>query len=92
MLDKTEEIHRQMLVGGEWVDSASGETIAVENPGNRTVLGYVPRGDVEDVERAVRAAESAFASWSRTEAPAFPPAQSSSSRTDWRRWRTSPTV
>jgi betaine-aldehyde dehydrogenase len=64
MLDKSAEIHGQMLVGGEWVDSANGETIAVENPGDRTTLGYVPRGDAEDVERAVRAAASAFESWS----------------------------
>lgn len=65
MLDKTDEIHGHMLVGGEWVDSSSGETIAVENPGNRTVLGYVPRGDARDVERAVSAAASAFESWSK---------------------------
>ncbi len=65
MLNKTAEIHRQMLVGGEWVDSANGETIAVENPGNRTTLGHVPRGDARDVERAVRAAASAFESWSK---------------------------
>jgi acyl-CoA reductase-like NAD-dependent aldehyde dehydrogenase len=65
MLDKTTEIHRQMLVGGEWVDSINGETIAVENPGDRTTLGHVPRGDAQDVERAVSAAASAFKSWSR---------------------------
>jgi len=65
MLDKAAEIHRQMLVGGEWVDSINGETIAVENPGNRTTLGYVPRGDAEDVDRAVRAAAAAFESWSK---------------------------
>jgi len=65
MLNKTTEIHRQMLIGGEWVDSANGETIAVENPGNRTTLGHVPRGDGEDVERAVAAAASAFKSWSK---------------------------
>ncbi len=65
MLDKAPEIHRQMLVGGEWVDSANGETISVENPGDRTTLGYVPRGDAEDVDRAVRAAASAFGSWSK---------------------------
>ena len=65
MLDKTDEIHKQMLIGGEWVDSASGETIAVENPGDRTILGHVPRGDAEDVERAVRAAAHEFESWSR---------------------------
>ncbi len=65
MLEKAAEIHRQMLVGGDWVDSASGETIMVENPGNRTTLGHVPRGDAEDVDRAVRAAASAFDSWSK---------------------------
>ena len=65
MLDKTTEIHRQMLIGGEWVDSANGETIAVENPGNRTILGHVPRGDGEDVERAVAVAATAFKSWSK---------------------------
>ena len=65
MLNKTTEIHRQMLIGGEWVDSANGETIAVESPGNRTTLGHVPRGDGEDVERAVAAAASAFKSWSK---------------------------
>ncbi|MEJ2240063.1 MAG: aldehyde dehydrogenase family protein [Gemmatimonadales bacterium] len=65
MLDETAEIHNQMLIGGDWVDSASGETIGVENPGRRTILGHVPRGGAEDVERAVRAASSAFPSWSR---------------------------
>jgi betaine-aldehyde dehydrogenase len=65
MLDETAEIHSQMLIGGDWVDSASGETIAVENPGRRTVLGDVPRGDAEDVARAVGAASSAFPSWSK---------------------------
>ena len=65
MLDETKEIHGQMLIGGDWVDSASGGTIAVENPGRRTVIGQVPRGDVADVERAVAAASTAFPSWSR---------------------------
>jgi len=65
MLDKATEIYTQMLVAGEWVDSVNGETIAVENPGDRTTLGHVPRGDAKDVERAVNAAASAFESWSR---------------------------
>lgn len=65
MLDETVEIHSQMLIAGSWVDSDSGETIVVENPGRRTVLGHVPRGDAEDVERAVQAASSAFPSWSK---------------------------
>ena len=65
MLDETVEIHSQMLIGGNWVDSGNGETIVVENPGRRTILGHVPRGDAEDVEVAVQAASSAFPSWSK---------------------------
>ena len=65
MLNKTAEIHRQMLIAGAWVDSANGATIAVENPGDRSTVGHVPRGDAEDVARAVAAARSAFPSWSK---------------------------
>ena len=54
---------RQMLVGGNWVDSVGGETIAVENPANRTTIGHVPRGTAEDVQRAVAAAKGAFPGW-----------------------------
>ena len=54
-----------MLVGGEWVESANGQSIEVENPGRRTIIGRVPRGDAEDVDRAVAAAASAFADWRR---------------------------
>jgi acyl-CoA reductase-like NAD-dependent aldehyde dehydrogenase len=56
------ETHR-MLIAGERTDSVSGQTIAVENPANRQVVAQVPRGNPEDVERAVRAATSAFAEW-----------------------------
>jgi acyl-CoA reductase-like NAD-dependent aldehyde dehydrogenase len=55
----------QMLIGGEWVDSASGEEISVESPGNRRIIASIPRGRAEDVDRAVKAAAEAFASWSR---------------------------
>src|SRR5919199_931035 len=43
------------LVGGEWVDSASGEAIA-----------EVPRGSGEDVDRAVEAAKKALPEWLET--------------------------
>ncbi|HEY0781699.1 MAG TPA: aldehyde dehydrogenase family protein [Thermoanaerobaculia bacterium] len=56
----------KMLIGGEWVDSADGRTIDIESPGNRTVIGVVPRGDAADVDRAVRAAAGAFPAWRRT--------------------------
>src|SRR6266498_1934753 len=55
----------QMLIDGSWVDSTSGKEIPVESPGNRQNIGSIPRGGAEDVDRAVRAAGKAFASWSR---------------------------
>jgi betaine-aldehyde dehydrogenase len=53
----------RMLVNGEWVESAGGEYLPVENPANRRTIAEVPRGDAEDVDRAVRAAHEAFTKW-----------------------------
>ena len=53
----------RMLLGGDFVDSASGETIAVQNPANRGIFAHVPRAGAEDVDRAVKAAAGAFATW-----------------------------
>jgi acyl-CoA reductase-like NAD-dependent aldehyde dehydrogenase len=54
----------QMLIDGSWVDSASGEAISVESPGNRQIIASIPRGSAEDIDRAVQAANRAFARWS----------------------------
>jgi acyl-CoA reductase-like NAD-dependent aldehyde dehydrogenase len=56
----------QMLIDGSWVDSVSAKEIPVENPGNRQIVGSIPRGSAEDVDRAVKAAACTFLSWSRT--------------------------
>ena len=56
----------QMLIGGKWVDAASGETFQVEDPAHRAPIAEVPRGRAEDVDRAVKAAAEAFPAWSRT--------------------------
>src|SRR3954468_16294231 len=58
--------HTRMLIDGAWVDSASGATLLVENPGRRTPVASIPAGGAEDVDRAVRAAQTAFPAWSRT--------------------------
>ncbi len=50
----------KMLIGGEWVDAASGATLTVENPGRRTPVATIPRGAAEDVNRAVATAHKAF--------------------------------
>jgi acyl-CoA reductase-like NAD-dependent aldehyde dehydrogenase len=54
--------HRN-YVGGEWVDAASGETMAVLNPATGDVIAEVPRSGAEDVERAVDAARKALPAW-----------------------------
>ena len=51
------------LVGGEWVDALSGETMQVLNPATGEAIAEVPRAGVEDVERAVAAAQRALPDW-----------------------------
>lgn len=55
----------KMLIAGDWVDSASGKTLDVENPGKRQVIARIPRGAAADVNRAVDAAAKAFPAWSK---------------------------
>jgi len=52
--------HR-LLIDGEWVEAASGETFATFNPATEETLAEVAYGRAEDIERAVRAARKAFA-------------------------------
>jgi 1-pyrroline dehydrogenase len=54
--------HKQ-FIGGEWVESSSGETMEVLNPATGEVIAEVPRGTAEDVERAVAAAKAAWGEW-----------------------------
>jgi aldehyde dehydrogenase (NAD+) len=56
----------RMFVNGEWVESASRETITSIDPANRQPVAEVPRGKGEDVDLAVEAARRAFESpeWS----------------------------
>lgn len=61
-----QNIREQMLIDGAWVDAADGRTIDVESPRDRTTIGEVPRGDAEDVDRAVRAARAAQPGWRAT--------------------------
>ena len=55
----TVESHKN-FVGGEWVDSTSGETMEVLNPATGDTIAEVPRGSQEDVDRAVAAAKQAL--------------------------------
>ena len=64
------DVGRQlMLINGQWVESSGGEFIPVENPSRKgSIVGEVPRGRAEDVDRAVRAASRAFEEWRRVSA------------------------
>ncbi len=55
----------KMFINGEFVESASGETMEVLNPATGEVIGEVPRGTADDVERAVDAAKAAWDGWRR---------------------------
>lgn len=68
----TETIDRKitrpgMLIGGEWVHAASGETLDVMDPAHGTVIAKAPAAGAADVDAAVRAARQAFdaGEWSR---------------------------
>lgn len=53
----------RMLIGGQLVESVSGEWSASINPATEEVIGRVPLGGKADVDRAVEAAEAAWPVW-----------------------------
>jgi aldehyde dehydrogenase (NAD+) len=59
---------KQLYIGGEWVDPAGDATIEVVNASTEEVMGRIPEGSAEDVDRAVEAARAAFDSWSQVDA------------------------
>ena len=70
-LDKNTEAFvatpRQLFVNGQWTDAASGKTFETPNPATGETLASIAEGGAEDIDRAVRAARSAFddGPWSR---------------------------
>ena len=52
------------LVGGQWV--AEGEAIAVDDPSDGSIIGYVPALSKARVEEAIKAAADAFPAWAAT--------------------------
>lgn len=51
--------HDRLLVGGEWVESSSGEVFPSTNPATGEVIAHLQQGNVADVDRAVAAARVA---------------------------------
>ena len=57
---------KRMLIGGKWLEAASGKTFQTRNPATGEVLAQVAEGDAEDIDRAVLAARAVFnGPWSK---------------------------
>ena len=58
--------HHKLYIDGEWVDGAKGKTFDSYNPYTGEVFATVAAGEVEDLQRAIAAADAAFPAWSST--------------------------
>jgi len=61
MLDK-----RKFYINGAWVDPIAANDLAVLNPATETPVAMISMGTVADIDRAVEAARTAFATYGRT--------------------------
>jgi malonate-semialdehyde dehydrogenase (acetylating)/methylmalonate-semialdehyde dehydrogenase len=50
-------------IGGEWHDASTGATLDVLNPRHAQAMSTTPMSGMADVDKAVQAGRSAFASW-----------------------------
>lgn len=55
-----------LFINGEFVPSENGESIEVTNPATGEVITKVAKASENDVDKAVKAAQDAFESWSKT--------------------------
>ena len=56
----------QFYIDGQWVDPVEPKTLDVINPATEKVAGKIALGGAADVDKAVKAARKAFATWSQT--------------------------
>jgi len=56
----------KFYIDGKWVEPTELKTLDVENPATEEVVGKIALGNAADVDKAVKAARKAFASWSQT--------------------------
>jgi aldehyde dehydrogenase (NAD+) len=57
------------FIGGQWIESSTGETFSRNNPATGELVGTFTKSGPADVDRAVEAAKKAFASWRLFPAP-----------------------
>jgi aldehyde dehydrogenase (NAD+) len=56
----------KFYIDGKWVEPTEPQTATTVNPATEQVSGRIALGSATDVDRAVKAARKAFATWSRT--------------------------
>jgi aldehyde dehydrogenase (NAD+) len=59
-------VRDRLYIGGEWVEPSGGGSIEVVDSTTEQVMGRVPEGTPEDIDRAVAAARRGFDQWSQT--------------------------
>ena len=57
---------REMFIGGQWVAGSGSEGQPIINPATGETIAEVPKGTEADVDRAVKAARTAYAEWFET--------------------------
>jgi betaine-aldehyde dehydrogenase len=57
----------ELFIDGAWIASTGVSTIDVINPSTEEVMGCIPDGTPEDIDRAVQAAKKALPAWAATD-------------------------
>jgi len=58
------QVHDKIYIDGSWVSSSGSGTIDVFDSTDGSVIGRIPDGTADDVDRAAKAARAAFEEWS----------------------------
>ena len=64
-LEDADLFRERALIGGAWVEAASGARVAVTDPATGATLGHVPDVSAAETRAAIEAAEAAFGPWRR---------------------------
>jgi len=57
------QVHDKIYIDGAWVPSSGSGSIDVYDSSDGSVIGQIPEGTMEDVDRAAKAARAAFDGW-----------------------------
>ncbi len=56
----------KLFIGGEWIETGEAGTMEVINPATGAAIGQCPKAGKAQLDAALKAADDAFAGWSRT--------------------------